>query len=58
MYHIQPLMIEATKKEELLYILDRLSLEGRPITDAEYCRAIDLILGEEYCIEEENSYGL
>ena len=56
MYHIQPLMIETTKKDELLYILYRLSLEGRPITDAEYSRAIDLILGEEYCAEDISEY--
>ncbi len=56
MYHIQPLMIEATKKEELLYILDRLSLEKRTITDAEYSRAIDLILGEEYYVEDSSEY--
>ncbi len=36
-----------TKTEELLMILDTANAAGR-LTDLEYCRAIDLIIGDQY----------
>ena len=39
-----------TKTDELLMILDIANSQGR-LTDMEYCRAIDLLIGDQYPIE-------
>ena len=39
-----------TKTDELLMILDLANAQGR-LTDQEYCRAVDIIIGDEYPIE-------
>lgn len=41
-----------THTDELLMILDLANAQGR-LTDQEYCRAVDLIIGDAYPIEWE-----
>ena len=41
---------------ELLFILDRLAEEERPISDTEYSRAIDLLIGGEHPLDMDCSY--
>jgi hypothetical protein len=43
-------------KDELLFILDIVFEEERPLSDVEYSRAIDLIIGGEHPLDNNDSY--